>query len=399
MTSRVVRLIGAREYRMRVRARAFVIATLVLMAGVVAMVVLTAALQDEDDRRHVDIGVVDASPALQQALVDVGDQLDTDVVVTDLTDADTAERAVSDGTVDLALVDGQLIWERETNDIDSAIVRSALQSAATIERASELGVDSEVLAELLQPVAVEERFLEEEDADRGVRVATASVGVILLFLAIQTYGNMVLMGVIEEKSSRVVEVLLNHVRPRELLAGKILGLGAVGLTQLVAVAASGLVALAAMRGVDVPNVPADAIVWFVVWFLLGFGLYATAFAMAGSLVSRQEDASSVVAPISIPFIASYLVSFTILGSPDSTYAIVLSLVPITAPMVMPVRIAAGDPSAFQIALSVGLTVVAIYALVLIAGRVYSRNVLRTGARVSWRSALSSARADSPATTA
>src|SRR5690606_20876008 len=151
----------------------------------------------------------------------------------------------------------------------------------------------------------------------------------------------------------------------------------------------------AMRGVDVPNVPVDAIIWFVVWFLLGFGLYATAFAMAGSLVSRQEDASSVVAPISIPFVASYLASFVIANTPDSTFAVVMSIVPITAPMAMPVRIAAGDPSALEIAISVGVTVLSIYALVVLAGRVYSRNVLRTGARVSWKDAFRSLGASSP----
>jgi ABC-2 type transport system permease protein len=146
-----------------------------------------------------------------------------------------------------------------------------------------------------------------------------------------------------------------------------------------------------VRGVDVPNIPVDGLVWFVVWFLLGFGLYATAFAMGGSLVSRQEDAASVVTPISIPFIGSYVASFAIAGAPDSTFAIVLSLIPVTAPMIMPVRIAAGDPSAFQVALSVALTVVAIYVLVVIAGRVYARNVLRTRGRVSWKSALLAAR--------
>lgn len=389
MTARPIKLVAAREYRMRIRSRAFVISTLVLMASVAAMVVLTAVLQDENDRRSVDIGVVDPSAALHQALVDTGDALDTDVMVTELADLAAAEEAVRDHTVDLALVGDEVIWERNAGNVDSAIVRSAAQTAVTIERAGELGIDSDALAELLAPVMLDDRFLDEEDGDRDVRLATATVGVILLFLAIQTYGNMVMMGVIEEKSSRVVEVLLNHVRPRELLAGKILGLGALGLTQIVSVAASGLVALAVMRGVDVPNVPVDAIIWFVLWFLLGFGLYATAFAMAGSLVSRQEDASSVVAPISIPFVASYLASFVIASNPDSTFATVMSIVPITAPMAMPVRIAAGDPSTIEIAVSVGVTVLSIYALVVLAGRVYSRNVLRTGARVSWKDAFRS----------
>jgi ABC-2 type transport system permease protein len=151
------------------------------------------------------------------------------------------------------------------------------------------------------------------------------------------------------------------------------------------------VALASVRGIDVPAIPVDGLVWFVVWFLLGFGLYATAFAMGGSLVSRQEDASSVVTPISIPFIASYIASFAIAGDPDSTFAKVLSLVPVTAPMTMPARIAAGEPSVLEVTASVLLTVLATYVLVVIAGRVYARNVLRTGARVSWKSALRAAR--------
>jgi ABC-2 type transport system permease protein len=390
MSSRAIGLVAGREIALRIRSKAFVVSTAILMVGVVAIIVITATISEES-QRSLDVGVVDASPALEQALVASGDALDTDVEVVVYPDVTAAEQAVRDDDVDIALVDDAIIWERTTNDIDAAIVRSAAQAAATVARADAAGIDEEELADLLQPVALEDRFLEPEDADRGVRIATASIGVVMLFIAIQSYGNMVLMGVVEEKSSRVVEVLLNHVRPRNLLAGKVLGIGALGLLQLVLVVAAALAALALSQGVDVPNVPVDALVWFVIWFLLGFGLYATAFAMGGSLVSRQEDASSVVTPINIPFIGSYVLSFAIAGTPDSTFAKVLSLVPLTAPMVMPVRIAAGNPSALEIATSVTLTLVTIYLLVVLAGRVYSRNVLRTGARVSWRAAIRAAR--------
>jgi ABC-2 type transport system permease protein len=384
-------LVAAREYQLRVRSKAFVISTLVIMAAVVVMIVLTAVLQDDDDRRRLDVGVVDASGALSQQLVDVGDQLDTDVRVERFTSGAAAEQAVRDGDVDVSVVGEELVWETDAGSVDSAIVRSALQNAVVIDRADALGIEPSTLDDLLAPVPAEDRFLEPEDRDRSVRIATATVGVILLFLAIQSYGNLVLQGVIEEKSSRVVEVLLNHVRPRQLLAGKILGLGALGLTQLVLVLVSAMGALFAVRGIDVPNVPLDGLLWFGVWFLLGFGLYATAFAMGGSLVSRQEDAASVVTPISIPFIGSYFASFAIASSPDSTFARVLSIVPVTAPMAMPVRLAAGDPSWVDVAASLALTVAAIYLLVRLAGRVYSRNVLRTGARVPWGAALRAAR--------
>jgi ABC-2 type transport system permease protein len=390
MTFGAIRLVASREIKLRIRSRAFVISTLVLMAAVAGMVVLAAVLRDEG-RRELRVGVVDATPALQRALVANGDALDTDVTVVHLDDEAAAERAVREDDVDVALVGDTVIWEQDTNDVDEAIVKGAAQSAAIAARAADAGLDSQQLAELLRPPPLEDRVLEPRDSDRGVRIATASIGVVLLFLAIQTYGNMVLMGVIEEKSSRVVEVLLNHLRPRALLAGKILGIGALGLLQMVLVLLSALVALASVRGVDVPEIPVDGLIWFVVWFLLGFAFYATAFAMGGSLVSRQEDAASVITPISIPFIASYLASFAIAGNPGSTFAKVLSLVPVTAPMTMPARIAAGEPSVVEIAASVLLTVAATYVLVVVAGRVYARNVLRTGARVSWKSALRAAR--------
>jgi ABC-2 type transport system permease protein len=384
-------LVASREVRMRIRSKAYVISTLVLMAAVAAIIVLTAVLGDDDDRRSLDVGVVDPSPALEAALVANGDALDTDVEVVPVQDEADAERAVREDDVDVALAGDVVIWEDDTDDIDEAIVKGAAQTAAISERADAAGIDQEQLGDLLEPVVLEDRFVEPRDSDRGVRIATASIGVILLFLAIQTYGNMVLMGVIEEKSSRVVEVLLNHVRPRYLLAGKVLGIGALGLLQMILVLVAALGALASVQGVDVPAIPVDALVWFVVWFLLGFGLYATAFATGGSLVSRQEDASSVVTPISIPFIGSYIASLGIANAPDSTFAVVMSLIPLTAPMTMPARIAAGDPGAFQIALSVALTALTIYGLVIVAGRVYARNVLRTGARVSWKAALRAAR--------
>jgi ABC-2 type transport system permease protein len=386
-----VQLVAGREMGHRIRSRAFVVSTLLLVAGAVTMVVLTAVLQDENDRRSLDVGIVAGTPTLADSLARAGDQLNVDVRVHALTDTNAAEVAVRDGEVDVAVDGDETIWKSDVDDVDAALVRAGLQSATVAARADAAGVSQAELASLLGPIDVHERVLDPADPDRGIRIGTATVGVILLFLSIQSYGNMVLTGVVEEKSSRVVEVLLNHVRARHLLAGKIVGIGAVGLLQLLGVLAAGVGALVAVRGVDVPKVPADAFVWLVVWFLLGYGLYATAFATAGSLVSRQEDAASVAAPVTLPFLASYLVSFTVAANPDTTFARVLSFVPITAPMIMPVRLAAGDPSVLEVAGSIVLMLVAIAGLVRLAGGVYSRNLLRTGARLSWREAWRGAR--------
>ena len=135
-------------------------------------------------------------------------------------------RRVRASDVDVALIDQTVVWRRDRSDINGAIVASAAQAAATEARAGDAGISDEGLADLLQPISLEDRFLEPEDSDRAGPHRHGHDGVVLLFLAIQNYGNMVLMGVIEEKSSRVVEVLLNHVRPRHLLAGKVLGIGA-----------------------------------------------------------------------------------------------------------------------------------------------------------------------------
>src|SRR5688500_1411451 len=169
-------VVTARVYRMRVRSKAFVVSTLVIMAGVVAMIVLTAVLQDEDDRRSLGVGVIDGSPALLESLVDTGDQLDTDVRIEEFADQRAAEEAVQANDTDVATIDGERRWERDAPDIDSAIVRSALQTAATVERAEAQGIDPDALGDLLSPVPATDRFLEPEDSDRGVRIATATVG-------------------------------------------------------------------------------------------------------------------------------------------------------------------------------------------------------------------------------
>lgn len=387
--SGAVALVAAREIKLRGRSRAFIASSLVLALGVVAIIVATSIVRNHGGRRHLDAGIVAGSDVNEAALVDAGDTVGTNVDVHAFATQDAADAALRAGEIDVAIGANAVTWHREADDLDNAIVRSAVQSSAVSTRAAQLGVPPSTLAQLLAPVDLPERVLVPESGDRNVRIATATIGVIVLFIAIQTYGNFVLNGVIEEKSSRVVEVLLNHLRPRQLLAGKIIGLGALGLLQMLSILAAALIALFAVRDIHVPNVPVDALVWFVVWFLFGFALYATAFAMAGSLVSRQEDAASVVTPVMLPFLASYFASFAIAGSPDTVFAKVLSIVPLTAPMTMPVRVAAGNPSAAEIAASLVLTIAAIVALVRLAGRLYARNVLRTGARVGWGAALRS----------
>ncbi|MGH3051253.1 MAG: ABC transporter permease, partial [Gaiellaceae bacterium] len=216
----------------------------------------------------------------------------------------------------------------------------------------------------------------------------AVVTTIVLFIAVSIYGQSVLMSVVQEKASRIVEVLLATLRPRHLLAGKVAGIGALGLSQIVVLAAFAIGAGEAGL-IDLPSFGSAAPL-AVLWFVLGFAFYATAFAAAGSLISRVEDAS-VATPISLVMLASYLLSFGQLSNPDGGLATALTLIPVSAPFAVPSRVALTHVPAWQIVVSIALMLLAIWGLVRVAGRVYELGVLRIGPRVPFAEAFRAAR--------
>ena len=180
----------------------------------------------------------------------------------------------------------------------------------------------------------------------------------------------------EEKSSRVVE-LLATMKPWQLLAGKIVGLGLLGLAQIVVIAVVGVAGALAFDLVDIPGELIGTAVSVVLWFVLGYAFYAAIFAVAASLVSRQEDLAAVIMPTTMVLVVAFIVGIQAAANPDGTLAVVTSYVPGLSPLVMPVRQAAGDVAAWEIALSVAVMLVAI-ALIVRLGRVYAGALLRTG---------------------
>jgi ABC-2 type transport system permease protein len=208
-------------------------------------------------------------------------------------------QAVRDGAIDV-LVDGhQLAWRTRADEQLKAVVTGAIQVVAIHERAAAAGIDLDELADLVAPVPVTNVELGLVEGRSRDDETAAMIMSLVLLAAISTYGSMVLTGVVEEKSSRTVEVLLARMPARNLLAGKIIGIGTLGLAQ---VAATGIVALgaaAAVDSVDVPAVRGDVVVWAVVWFVLGYAIYATLYGTLGSLASRTEDASSVTGPVTV----------------------------------------------------------------------------------------------------
>jgi ABC-2 type transport system permease protein len=207
---------------------------------------------------------------------------------------------------------------------------------------------------------------------------------------------LVLTGVVEEKSSRVVEVLLARLPAKALLGGKVVGIGLLGFGQLAVTAVAALVASMAMSSVDLPAVTGGVLAWVLVWFVLGYALYAMIYGALGSLASRTEDAQAVAGPVGYVLVVGYWASFIAIGAdPDGPWARGLSLFPATAPLAMPGRIALGAAAWWESPLAVLLTLAAIAGLISFAGRVYQNAVLRTGAVVRLRDAWRSSPTDRP----
>jgi ABC-2 type transport system permease protein len=200
---------------------------------------------------------------------------------------------------------------------------------------------------------------------------------------------MVAQGVVEEKANRIVELLLTTIRPVHLMIGKVLGIGAVGLAQMVATVGVGVLAGFAVDAYTFPSsIAAGTAAWAVVWFLLGYLMYALVFASLGALVSRQEDVGGVTAPAIMLIVLPYVIGVTILPSdPNNGLVALMSLFPLFTPMLMPIRFAFDVVPVWQLALSLTLTVVTIGAMAWLAGRVYANAVLRTGAKVKLRTAF------------
>jgi ABC-2 type transport system permease protein len=230
--------------------------------------------------------------------------------------------------------------------------------------------------------------VQSEDADEvdSSRIATATITNILLFIMLQTYGQWVLTGVTREKASRVVEVLLSVITPRQLLVGKVLGIGLLALAHAAVLIVTAFVTTRVM-GVDLTDgIALGDLALAGVWFVLGYGLYCSAYAAAGSLVSRVEDAQSVAFPVMLPLLFAYLVSFSAAGG-ASTLLWVLAFIPPTAVVAMPTLYAIGEAPLWAMAVSMALTVAAIFLVAALAATIYERSVLHSGKRLGWKEAI------------
>lgn len=383
-------LITRREITQRLRDKAFLISTAFTAIIILGIVLVPQLVGGGDDEQRLGVAG-EASRPLAEALEGLPQDGPVTIETRSYPDEAEATAAVKAGEVEAALIDGRLVVESEAPEELVAAVQAAERRLRVQRLIRTQQVPQDELEAALDPQPVGVRALDPPEPREGELTTIAAVGVLLLYLQVVTYGYWIAMGVAEEKSSRVVEVLLAKTRPAPLMAGKILGIGLLALGQLLLLSAIGLIAALVTGAVELPAQAAGTMAIVLMWFVLGFALYAVLFAAAGALASRQEEVQNTASPMTIVLVAAFMLSFQALSDPDGVIARVCTFVPMAAPLVMPLRITLGEAPAWEIAASVALTVATTALLIPFTGRLYSGAILRTRTQTKLREAWQAGR--------
>jgi ABC-2 type transport system permease protein len=398
--SRTIWLIATREVRQRLRSRLFVGTTLALSVLLTVLASLPAVLgvfdppapsaaPDDEVVEPLRLGVVGTlSPAERAAIAAAVDAVEV-VTLTDVDAATAALEATGPERVEVVVVPGERVLVApsgrllDMGSVTASRIGEALALGELLDdRPDRVG---DVLARPSLPV---EQVGDVEPAEATARLVIANVGVVFLFAVLIMYASMIINGVIEEKGSRVVELLVAAVPVRWLMTGKLVGLGIVGFLQTLILFAPALIVLVVSAGDLIPAGVGGLGIAIAGWFVVGYALYSVMAAGLGSLVSRPEEAQAVLTPANVLMIGGYLVGFVAINAPNSPFAVIASFVPFSAPYAMLVRQALADPAWWEVSLAAVLTLGTAAALTVVAARIYEGGILRTGARVkvseAWR---------------
>ncbi len=307
-----------------------------------------------------------------------------------MTDRAEAERLVEEGELDAAVDGDTVIVEKELDGDLEALLQIANREVRAQQALAAAGVSGDEAAAITNPPPLQTAAIDPPDEEDDQRRTLVIFGVFFVFGQIFGYGFAVASSVVEEKASRVVELLLAKIRPSELLTGKILGVGALGFAQLTLFMVVGLAAASITGSVDLPPGVASAFVLVLGWFLLGFAIYSALFAMAGAVASRAEELQNTTSPITFLIMAGYFGTFAAIGDAGGLMARVMSWIPFWSPLVMPVRMASGEVSAAEAVAVIGLALATVVVVVRLAGRIYSGGALRTRGRIKLKEALADA---------
>jgi ABC-2 type transport system permease protein len=380
---RAVRLVAMREILERGRSRGYLFSLVfTLFLLVVGFVLPSVLLGTQAPTRLALVG--DPPAGLGAALEANARAYDLELDLSSEPDRAAAVAALEAATIDAALdvpsdlsTPGELIVLEDAGNTLVAVVNGAVVTLRAGPAA-------------LQPPGV--TTLKPQTEADTTAIIFANAGIILMFIGIFTYGTWVLTGVVEEKQSRVVEVVLSTVQPRDLLMGKVLGIGLLALFQIAILVAVGIGAAQLSGRLVLPPTTALAVIQLLTWFTLGFAFYSTAMGFLGSLASRVDEAQNASLPVTMTATASYIASIVLVQQdPSGVLATAMTFFPPAAPMVVPLRTALDAIQPWEIALSIGIMVASIWLLFVIGARVYSGAVLQTGGRMKLRDAWRASR--------
>lgn len=392
---RRIALVTRREVVAGLTKKPFIIATAIMLVLIVAgaFVAEYFASQTAEETAVRTIGVTEDVAELAPLIRASGEALGVTIETEDVAGRTAAETALADESIDAFLSgstdDLHLLFQSATIVAITQAVTSAAQTQALSGEITSLGGDPALVARAVQGATPTISFVEDPAAIEGPQYFVAMISVALLFFALINSGSQIAIGVVEEKSSRVVEILLATLRPSQLFAGKVIGNGIVGLLQVLLYALAFLLVAAVTGALAELEVNLGSqFAWLLVWFLLGFALYAVLWGSLASLVSRQEDIGTITAPVTILMLVPfYTAVFMVPTNPDGAAVRVLSQIPFFAPFMMPMRTGFSTVPLWELITAVAFCLVAIPLLVWLAAKVYHRGVLHTGARLTVREAL------------
>lgn len=350
-------LVAQRELTMRLRSKSFLISTAILLLAILASIIVGGILSTTASAPKVAA----VTGAAGTASVVEGVQ---GLEVTEAASADEAEALVRDGTVE----------------------------AAVLPAETELGYELVALDEVpgtivsLLSVAPPVQLLEPGDNDDGFLSYLIGIAFgVVFFMSAVTFGSTIAQSVVEEKQTRVVEILLSTISARELMAGKVVGNSILAFGQIALIAAMSVLGLSVTGQSALLSLLGPAIAWFIVFFVFGFILIAALYAATAALVSRQEEVASVTSPVTTLVMIPYFL--VIFFNSNETIMAIMSYVPFSAPIGMPLRLFLGDAAWWEPLLSLAVLVATTVLIIGIGSRIYSNSLLRTGARVKLRDAL------------
>ena len=389
----IVGLVAGREIRERLRGRFFRVGTMIMLLAVAAAVVIPALHKGSTGPTLQKVGIVGTlSPVTRELVLAAAKSNNDKVQFVPEASVAVAKSDLKSGASYVSIIDSRevLLYQPATassSPADPALVDTVAEYLGVVVAYRQAHLTPAQAATVTNSRPVPIRTL--VGGSKSANAKTPSIiGIVLLFFMLTQYCTWILIGVMQEKSSRVVEVLLAMVRPVQLLGGKVLGIGLVALGQALLLVGFAL-ALGAGVGSDLLKGTAPvALLAELAWLVLGYAFYCWVYAAAGSTAERQDQVQTLALPLSIPILFGYIYSITVAssGTPNAFFD-VLAYLPPTAPFCMSVLVGLGKATWWEFLASALISIAATAGMAIIASRIYQRAVLRTGGRVGIRDLL------------